>query len=87
MSMRNTRARAWIVRVLLCAQVFSRAFRVRVFPIVRPVESAADAVESAVLVAVHCVVHCVAHAITVHVVCDLASHVVERLPHQHMNTI
>jgi hypothetical protein len=81
--MQNTRVQERIVREPLFVQDSFRVLRVGASRIVRPVESA---VESVVLVEV--VAESVAHAITVRVVCDLASHVVERLPpHQHMNTI
>ena len=87
MSIRNTRELEWIARGLLFVQDFLQTFRVQVFRIARPVESEA---ESAVAdpIAVHCVVHAIiVHAITVRVVCDLASHVVERLPQWNTITI
>jgi hypothetical protein len=75
--MRNTRVQERIVREPLFVQDFLQTFRVQVFRIARPVESVAESeAESAVLVTVESAVH----AITVHAICDLASHVVERLP-------
>ena len=71
MSIRNTRGLEWIARAPLFVQDSYRALRVAVFPIVRPVESAAES-EALVAVAVH--------AIIVRGVYDLASHVVEQTP-------
>jgi hypothetical protein len=87
MSIRNTRELEWIARELLFVRDSFRVLRVGAFRIVRPVESEAEsAAESAVLVAV--AAESAVLVITVRAVCDLASHVVERLPpHQHMNTI
>ena len=78
MSIRNTRGRAWIARVLLCAQAFSNMCRVRVFLMARPVES--ETVADPVVVAVESVVL----VITVRAVCDLESHVVVRIQHRRM---
>jgi hypothetical protein len=83
MSIRNTRGLEWIARAPLFVQDFYRALRVAVFPIARPVESAAESVALVAVAAVNAVL-----AIIVRGVYDLASHVVERLPqHRHMRII